>query len=169
MEKENGAAESSGAEIEAFRADEDIEGKKTPQFMAAIAATLAAVAAGTALAWTSPANPMLPFSDQQKSWIGSLLSVGAIPGAMVAGTMTQSLGRKPAIASLALPFIVSYIIIVCSQNLWAIYAARLIAGLGVGGVVVAVPIYVAEIAENSVRGTLGSLLQVKESHEIFSY
>ncbi|XP_071445146.1 facilitated trehalose transporter Tret1-2 homolog [Hetaerina americana] len=135
-------------------------GKKWPQYVAAISATLSAAVGGTCLAWTSPALPMLPFNNQQGSWVGSLLSLGAIPGAAMAGTLTHAIGPKPAIAALAVPFLISYIIIASVQDLWAIYAARIIAGLALGGVVVAVPIYVAEIAEDSVRGTLGSILQV---------
>lgn len=160
MEKNGSALETTMLRTEEGREMDMQPGKKLPQFTAAISATLAAAAAGTCLTWTSPALPMLPFTEQEGSWIGSMLSLGAVPGAAAAGTMTQIFGRKPAIAALALPFIISYIIIGLSQNLWAIYVARLIAGVGLGGVVVAVPIYVAEIAEDSVRGTLGSIMQI---------
>lgn len=42
----------------------------------------------------------------------------------------------------------------------ALYVARFIAGVACGGVSVAAPMYIAELAHTSIRGTLGTFFQV---------
>lgn len=42
-----------------------------------------------------------------------------------------------------------------------LYLARLLAGIGAGATCVAAPMYVAEIAEAKIRGTLGTFFQLQ--------
>ena len=131
------------------------------------AATFGAMAAGTVLAWTSPtlpelqsANSTLPITPAEGSWIGSLVAVGAIAGALPAGFLAERFGRKIVITSLSAPFLLSWIIILFAGSVGLLYLARLIAGVATGAVCVVVPMYIGEIAEKSVRGSLGSLFQL---------
>jgi hypothetical protein len=48
-----------------------------------------------------------------------------------------------------------------SNRVEALYVARFVAGLAIGGVSVAAPMYVAELAHTSIRGTLGTFFQVQ--------
>lgn len=132
-----------------------------------ISASLLALGAGNTLAWTSPVLPELLKSDswlyvnvEQGSWVGSLLSVGAIVGAVPGGTLADRLGRKKTILATAVPFLLSWLLIIFASNVGMLYIARTLAGISVGLTCVVVPNYIAEIAEPSVRGILGSLFQL---------
>lgn len=126
-----------------------------------------AVGVGTALAWTSPVLPhlyevdsWLYITEEEGSWIGSLLALGAMLGALASGPMADKLGRKKSLLLLAAPFLLSWAIIIFSSKLWLIYVARFIVGSGVGAACVIVPTYISEIAEISTRGTLGAMFQL---------
>ena len=126
-----------------------------------------AVGVGTALAWTSPVLPQLEEKDswlsitpEEGSWVGSLLALGAMLGALVSGPMADKLGRKKSLLFLAAPFLLSWVLIIFSWKLWLIYVARFIVGSGVGAACVLVPTYISEIAEVSARGTLGAMFQL---------
>ncbi|XP_071649626.1 facilitated trehalose transporter Tret1 isoform X1 [Temnothorax longispinosus] len=143
------------------------EGRKLWQYLASISACLMAVGVGTALAWTSPVLPQLyeksswlVITKEQGSWIGSLLALGAIAGAVPSGPMADKLGRKKTLLLLAAPFLLSWVIIIFASKLWLIYVARFIVGAAVGAACVVVPTYISEIAETSTRGSLGAMFQL---------
>jgi len=126
-----------------------------------------AVGVGTALAWTSPVlsqlykkDSWLHITEEEGSWVGSLLALGAMLGALASGLMADKLGRKKSLLLLTGPFLLSWVIIMFSSKLWLIYVARFIVGSGVGATCVLVPTYISEIAEISTRGTLGAMFQL---------
>lgn len=125
------------------------------------------VGVGTALAWTSPVLPQLYVEDSwlvitkdQGSWIGSLCAVGAIVGAIPAGSMADKMGRKKSLLLLSLPFLLSWGLILAATEVKLLYIARLLVGIGVGAGCVLAPTYISEISEVSTRGTLGALFQL---------
>ncbi|XP_071440672.1 facilitated trehalose transporter Tret1-like [Hetaerina americana] len=146
---------------------------KFPQYLATIFATFGAMAAGTTLAWTSPALPILKASAKagddifgldltaaESSWVGSILTLGACLGALPAGPIADQIGRKRLLTATSLPFLFSWLLVAVAPNVHFLYSARFLAGLATGTVSVVVPIYVGEIAERSIRGTLGSFFQL---------
>ncbi|XP_046383720.1 facilitated trehalose transporter Tret1-like [Ischnura elegans] len=142
-------------------------GKKMPQFLAAGAATLVALSGGCALAWTSPAIDLLkspgsqcPVSDFEGSWVGALLPLGAIFGALPSGSLADRVGRKMLLLFMAVPFVISWLMLALAKSVGVLYAARFISGLVTGASCVVAPMYIAEIAEDSVRGTLSALFQL---------
>jgi len=156
------------------------EGSKAPQFIFTIAATMCAFCAGTALAWTGPALPFitvkenaaavngtlaavngtLAITEAEGSWVGSLLPVGALLGALPAGYFSNLFGRKLTCASLAIPFVASWLLITYASSALHLYLARFIVGVATGASSAIAPMYVGEIAEASVRGSLGSFFQL---------
>ena len=131
------------------------------------AVMLGAMAVGTILAWTSPTlpelqstNSTLPITSEDGSWIGSLVAVGAIVGAVPAGYFANRFGRKPIMLALSAPFLLSWILITVANAVGILYAARLIGGFATGAVSVVAPMFIGEIAESSIRGALGSFFQV---------
>lgn len=101
-----------------------------------------------------------PVSPEEGSWVSSLLAIGAIIGALPAGTLADKLGRKKGLLLLAGPFLLSWLLIVLARWVWVLYVARLIVGISVGASCVLVPTYIAEIASASARGTLGAMFQL---------
>lgn len=147
------------------------EGRKMNQYLAATIAALGAVTIGTGLAWTSPVLPILtsttetsvlnePVDRGQASLIGSLIAIGAIFGALPAGSIADKFGRKPVILAFCIPFIISWVLILFAKNVLMLFAARFIAGVATGGLSAIIPMFIGEIAESSIRGALGSFFQM---------
>ncbi|OXA48919.1 facilitated trehalose transporter Tret1 [Folsomia candida] len=141
---------------------------KSTQLYAAMAATIGAFGLGTVLAWTSPGLPSLEkdsddfkdMSDETKSWIGSILNLGALLSAPVVGFLMDRIGRKHTMMLLSLPFVLGWLLIGFATNLAMILAGRFITGFCGGGFSLVAPVYIGETAEDSIRGALGSCFQL---------
>ncbi|XP_020294838.1 facilitated trehalose transporter Tret1-like isoform X2 [Pseudomyrmex gracilis] len=135
--------------------------------------------AGITLGWTSPILPYLTSedsflpekpSDTQISWISSLLALGAIVGALPAGKIADLIGRKWTILLTAVPFTTCWLILLTTENVFGLYVARFVGGIGAGAACVLVPVYIGEIAQTSIRGALGAFFPLLFSSGIvFSY
>ncbi|XP_069693151.1 facilitated trehalose transporter Tret1-like [Periplaneta americana] len=146
----------------------NVQAKKFPQYLAAILATLAAMVGGSFMSWTSSALPLLQepcsvphITDEEGSWIGSLLNLGAFVGALPAGLVADRIGRRTTLCVLALPLVTSWLLIAFSGSVAQLFVGRFLGGFAVGAVSVAAPTYIAELAESSIRGALGTLFQLQ--------
>jgi len=141
---------------------------KVNQIAAALAATLGAFGLGTVLSWTSPALPDLKshsqtfsnLSEEEESWIGSILNLGALFSAPVCGILMDAIGRKNTMLLLSVPFVLGWLLIGYAQNLAMMLIGRFVAGFCGGGFSLVAPVYIGETAEDSVRGALGSAFQL---------
>jgi SP family facilitated glucose transporter-like MFS transporter 8 len=145
-----------------------------------VAVNLATFSYGTFVGWPSSAIPILqsneapksrdPVSEDEASWIGSLMFVGFLCGTPIFGCIADQFGRKTAALLTAVPAIASWLIIILCSSVQFIFVARFLAGLCTGGVLLVVPIYVGEISEDCIRGTLASYLAVfSNTGVLFSY
>jgi MFS family permease len=144
--------------------------KLWPQYFAALAATGGALAAGTALGWTSPAEPQMlnrtseafdfDISKTDASWVGSALNLGAMSMCIPIGYIINMIGRKGAMLALVLPFTIGWVLLVTAQHLSMLIIGRVFIGISCGGFCVAAPIYIGEIAQKEIRGILGSFFQL---------
>ena len=89
----------------------------------------------------------------------SVFTGGGFFGAMIAGPMGDILGRKRTILIGAVVFLLGGALQTGAQNLGYLYSGRAIAGLGVGVLVMIVPLYQAELAHPSIRGRITALQQ----------
>ncbi|XP_052133107.1 facilitated trehalose transporter Tret1 [Frankliniella occidentalis] len=80
---------------------------------------------------------------------------------MVAGMAADRLGRQRTLLLMALPMLVAWGMLSVSSSVACLLLGRTLAGLAVGVVSVSAGIYVSEVAEPSVRGTLGSFFQLQ--------
>lgn len=143
--------------------------KRLPQYLAALAATLGAVAAGMVLGWSSSGGEdgvllqeeyNVTINGSDFSWIGSLATVGAGVMCIPIGILADLVGRKTAMLAMVVPFTVGWLLIIFSNSLIMFYFGRFITGLSSGAFCVAAPLYTAETSENEIRGTLGSYFQL---------
>ncbi|MDX6698601.1 MAG: hypothetical protein QOE65_1998 [Solirubrobacteraceae bacterium] len=88
------------------------------------------------------------------------LLLGATLGALVAGRMADSLGRRPTIIVAAVTFVVGIVVVLVSPGVWVLIAGRFVIGLGIGLVSMTVPLYISEVAPPSHRGALVSINQL---------
>lgn len=143
--------------------------EKLPQYLAGIAATLGALAAGMVLGWTSPAGENgiqlvqdynISITPSQFSWIGSLTTLGAGAICIPIGILADLIGRKNAMLLMVVPFTIGWLFIILSNSVLMFYLGRFITGVSGGAFCVAAPLYTSEIAESEIRGTLGSYFQL---------
>lgn len=134
-------------------------------YFAACGANIATFAIGNGYTWTSPSLPKLeaqdswlPLHGEEASWIGSLHSLGAAFGPILAGYLTSKLGRKWTCNIAIIIEIVSWMVLLLANKVVEIYISRIFLGIAGGLVFTAIPMYIGEIAEDCVRGALGTLL-----------
>lgn len=91
--------------------------------------------------------------------IVSIFTGGAFFGAMFAGATGDWLGRRMTIMVGSIIFILGSALQTAATNFGFLYAGRAIAGLGIGFMVMIIPLYQAEIAHPSIRGRVTALQQ----------
>lgn len=141
--------------------------KRWSQYLAAITATLSLASAGSHIGWTSPTLPRLKspeshveITSDDASWIASFYLLGSIPGNIIAAFIVDWLGRKSSLLIAALPLTIGWILIIIAWNPYVLYASRFISGIGQGIVYVVCPMYIGEIADKEIRGSLGSFIKL---------
>lgn len=144
-----------------------VKSRMLPQYVAALSAAGGAFAAGTLLGWTSPAQDELisgkygfSVSEEQFSWIGAAMTLGAAIVCIPIGFLINMIGRKITMLLLVAPFTLGWALLIWAQNVEMMYAARCILGISGGAFCVTAPMYTGEIAHKDIRGTLGSFFQL---------
>src|SRR5690625_6335967 len=95
----------------------------------------------------------------------SSLLFGAIIGSAGAGWLSDRIGRRKAISIIAVLFIIGSIASALAPDAFTLIIARIINGLGVGGSMAIIPVYLAELAPTHMRGKLTALYQLRsEEH-----
>ncbi|XP_049880008.1 solute carrier family 2, facilitated glucose transporter member 8-like [Pectinophora gossypiella] len=136
------------------------------QCFAALACSFGSLIMGALYSWpsytldlyTSPNTTLLsaPMTELESSLVGSLPSLGAMVGSSIAGLTINTIGRQKGGVVLALPFVLSWAIIGQTSSSIVVLVARFISGIGGGAFLVFAPIFISEIAEDSIRGFLAS-------------
>lgn len=109
---------------------------------------------------TSQEEPSIALTETQCGMVGSMLAFGALLSSVPSGYLADRFGRKKIILSLAVPFIISWLVIVLAKGATLLYIGRFFAGFAIGATCVCAPMYVGEISDPSIRGKLGSFFQM---------
>ncbi|THV51479.1 hypothetical protein BGAL_0109g00060 [Botrytis galanthina] len=97
---------------------------------------------------------------QVSSNVVSLLTAGCFFGSIAAAFCNDRFGRKRSLMGFSLVFLIGAAVQTsASHSIGQIYAGRVIAGLGVGGMSSITPVFVAENAPPAIRGRITGMFQ----------
>ncbi|CAD6271170.1 unnamed protein product [Miscanthus lutarioriparius] len=99
----------------------------------------------------------LKLSISEFSAFGSLPNVGGMVGAIASGQMAKYVGRRGSLMIAAVPNIMGWLAISIAKDTSFLYMGRLLEGFGVGVMSYVVPVYVAEVSPQNMRGALGAV------------
>lgn len=99
-------------------------------------------------------------TDMMEGWYVGCALIGSIAGVLVAGTLSDYLGRKVTMLISAALFSISAIGCAVCGSFDGLVAYRIVGGIGIGIVSIVSPIYISEVSPAKIRGTLVSLYQL---------
>ncbi|KAG5236107.1 sugar transporter ERD [Salix suchowensis] len=102
----------------------------------------------------------LNLSIAEYSMFGSILTIGAMFGAITSGRIADFIGRKGAMRLSACFCITGWLAVFFSTGPSSLDAGRILTGYGIGVFSYVVPIFIAEIAPKNLRGGLTTLNQL---------
>ncbi|KAG8090432.1 hypothetical protein GUJ93_ZPchr0011g27038 [Zizania palustris] len=127
-------------------------------------AVLGSFVFGVAIGYSSPTQSKirddLQLSLSEYSFFGSIITIGAMIGAVASGYLADIAGRKGAMRISALVCIVGWLAIFFAQGAASLDFGRFCTGFGVGVFSYVVPVFIAEIAPKALRGGLTTLSQL---------
>lgn len=107
-----------------------------------------------------------PLTNEQLSNIGSINAISSIASSIAFGFIAKVIGCKRAILFLTVPSIIFYVLIYIGDTHIQLICARLFAGICGGGIQTLLILYVAEIADDSIRGRLSVISHLSRNSGI---
>ncbi len=95
-----------------------------------------------------------------EGWYVGCALIGSIAGVLIAGMLSDFLGRKKTMLISAVLFSISAIGCAFSADFTQLVIYRMIGGFGIGIVSIVSPVYISEVSPAEVRGTMVSLYQL---------
>jgi sugar porter (SP) family MFS transporter len=99
-------------------------------------------------------------STAGQSLVAGIVLVGAVLGAIVAGTLSDRFGRRLVILVTALAFVIGALLSAFAGSVTMLLEGRLLIGIAIGVASMLTPLYLAEIAPAASRGAVTSLNQL---------
>lgn len=102
----------------------------------------------------------MDLSSREQEVVVSVILLGAMAGALLAGRLAVRHGRRKVVIAVAVVFALGAAAAAAAPGVGALIAARFVLGLAVGGASNMVPVYIAEAAPAGIRGRLMVLFQL---------
>ncbi|XP_064483094.1 solute carrier family 2, facilitated glucose transporter member 8-like [Ornithodoros turicata] len=138
-------------------------------------AWIGSLSVGTALGYTSSAFPSMAkldsgvfLNEDQQTWFGALLTLGALIASPVAGLLADATGRRGTMVISAAGSLLGWLTIAVAGRRTVLYAGRIVTGFSVGMTSLVVPMYVSEVSVARTRGVLGAAVQLSTTIGIVS-
>lgn len=96
----------------------------------------------------------------QQGWYVGCALIGSIAGVLVAGTLSDTIGRKRTMLIAATLFSICAVGCAACASFIQLVCFRIVGGIGIGVVSIVAPIYISEVSTAEKRGTLVSLYQL---------
>ncbi|XP_049816851.1 facilitated trehalose transporter Tret1-like [Schistocerca nitens] len=116
---------------------------------------------GTFMGWPGTTIPILeaedspvPLTADEGSWLASINSLTMLVTIFAAGYAVDVVGRKKVALFGAGPFVIWWLMVAFADSYGMLLAARAIGSLGGGAIITALPVFLCEIADTDLRGTL---------------
>ena len=113
---------------------------------------------------SSPGAPQVNadwgLSARQAEFAVGAMLLGAILGAAISGKIADYIGRRDIIMGTAALFVLAPLPLVLTHSPESFMVGRLVIGIALGAISLAVPLYIAEIAPPHIRGRLVSINQL---------
>ncbi|MDD3224543.1 MAG: sugar porter family MFS transporter [Clostridium sp.] len=93
-------------------------------------------------------------------FVSGVLALGAMAGCLIAGFLSDRLGRKKVMLFAGVLFSLSSLILAISQSVEILILGRILSGIAIGMASTIVPLYISEVAPAKIRGTLVSANQL---------
>ena len=104
--------------------------------------------------------PDFHLGPAQQGLVVSAVTFGALFGALVGGTSSDTIGRRWTNIAAGLSFVAGSVFSAIAPNVDVLIASRVLIGLAIGLTSVAAPMYIAELSPARNRGKLVSLFQL---------
>nr|XP_037276714.1 sugar transporter ERD6-like 5 [Rhipicephalus microplus] len=141
-----------------------------PLLLTLIGSWMGSLCMGSTLGYSSPSKHSLEhtfkeglhgFDISTNDWYDPLMTIGALLGAAVSGSVSQALGRKSMLTVISLGFMSGWMVIYLSRgHIFHIYSGRFLTGFAMGLVSLVSPCYISEVTLPHNRGTMGGMLQM---------
>lgn len=139
-------------------------GKSWPQILAVFAVAIGPFSNGVMNTWSSPFTLAISedkenydITEEEASYFIVFQPIGMLFASLFFFKISDLLGRKKSLLFLAVPQLVSWIIVMFAKTKWEFYAAKFFAGMGDCVLFSTLPAYVGEITTPTVRGYLGNV------------
>ncbi|XP_045448852.1 facilitated trehalose transporter Tret1-like [Melitaea cinxia] len=131
------------------------------QYFAAFALSLATATMGVSSAWPTPVIPKLysnetslNITEDQISTMLAMSAPGFVVGSLATRFIADMMGRRSTVLASAVPFACGTFIAATAKVPWLLYIMKFLWGFGTGMVSSVATIYLAEISDKDLRGTL---------------
>ncbi|XP_060181083.1 sugar transporter ERD6-like 7 [Lycium barbarum] len=133
-------------------------------YLSTLVAVCGSFAFGSCAGYSSPTQSAisedLNLSIAEYSLFGSILTFGAMIGAITSGPIADYIGRKGAMRVSSAFCVAGWLAIYYAQGALSLDIGRLATGYGMGVFSYAVPVFIAEIAPTDLRGALTTINQL---------
>lgn len=140
------------------------------QILMVLGASLGHMGLAVVAAWPNPAVPelqkqnntniygnVMSLNSWQLDMLGSLVSVGNLPGTWLWGWMVASLGRRKSMMMLILPYTLGWGLVALASSAAIMLTGRFVHGICIGATFVSASTYIIELPDTSMRGAMATI------------